>query len=576
MAQLRQPIVTVCGHVDHGKTSLLDCFRGTSLQGDEAGGITQKISFTKYPLDQVHSVCPLIEKSGVKLEIPGFLFIDTPGHAAFTNLRKRGGSLADLAIVVISIKEGIKPQTAEVFQILRANKTPFVIALNKIDSLSGWRPGENGLKESIERQPMHVRSEFEEALLTFQGSLKDHGFDSALYHEITDFTKQIAIVPCSAKSREGIPELLFVLCGLCQRFLKERLVLSEEAKGVVLEVKKERGISYAEAILYDGHLEPGDEIVIASFGEPIQSKVRAISEILPLSTKYTSVETAMASTGVKIQLTNKEGLVSGMPFQEVSSNIDSVVKQFKKDMSQVISLDKQGVIIKADSLGSLEALITLLKQEKIQILKAGVGPIGKQDVLSAKANLSISPLDAVVVAFNVEMDEDVEIPKDVKVLKNPVIYKLIEDLGEWRRNREAEILRERMLGLATICKLEVMPQYVFRNSNPAIFGVKVLAGKAKVGLPFIQANGEQVSRVKSLQADKSAVEEATEGMEIAIAFPGITFDRQLKETKILYSDISESQFKTFKKNKELLTSSELQVLQEVMQIKQKSNPNWGM
>jgi translation initiation factor 5B len=425
---------------------------------------------------------------------------------------------------------------------------------------------------------MHVRNEFEEALLTFQGSLKDHGFDSALYHEITDFTKQIAIVPCSAKSKEGIPELLFVLCGLCQRFLKERLVLSEEAKGVVLEVKKERGISYAEAILYDGHLEPGDEIVIASFGEPIQSKVRSISEILPLSTKYTSVETAMASTGVKMQLTNKEGLVAGMPFQEVSSNIsaDSVIKQFKRDISQVINLDKQGVIIKADSLGSLEALITLLKQDKIQILKAGVGPIGKQDVLSAKANLSISPLDAVVVAFNVEMDEDVEIPKDVKVLKNPVIYKLIEDLSEWRKNREAEILRERMLGLATICKLEIMPQYVFRNSNPAIFGVKVVAGKAKVGLPFIEANGEQVSRVKSLQADKSAVEEATEGMEIAIAFPGVTFDRQLKETKIIYADISESQFKTFKKNKELLTSSELQVLQEVMQIKQKNNPNWGM
>jgi translation initiation factor 5B len=280
-----------------------------------------------------------------------------------------------------------------------------------------------------------------------------------------------------------------------------------------------------------------------------------------LSTKYESVETALASTGVKIQLTNKEGLVSGMPFQEVSSNIDTIVRQFKKDISQAISLDKQGVIIKADSLGSLEALITLLRQERVQILKAGVGPIGKQDVLSAKANLSISPLDAVVVAFNVEMDEDVEVPKDVKVLKNPVIYKLIEDLSEWRRNRDAEITRERMLGLATICKLEVMPQYVFRNSNPAIFGVKVLAGKAKVGLPFIQGNGEQVSRVKSLQA---------------IAFPGVTFDRQLKETKILYADISESQFKTFKKNKELLTSAELQVLQEVMQIKQKSNPNWGM
>jgi translation initiation factor 5B len=578
MAELRQPIVTVCGHVDHGKTSLLDCFRGTALQKGEAGGITQKISFTKYPLEQIMSVCPLIKEKGVDLQIPGFLFIDTPGHAAFTNLRKRGGSLADLAVVVVSIKEGIKPQTAEVFQILKANKTPFVIALNKVDSLSGWRShNEVGLQESLEKQPIHVRQEFDEALLTFQGSLKDHGFDSALFYEISDFTKQIAIIPCSARTKEGISELLFMLCGVCQRFLKERLTLSEEAKGVILEVKKEKGIEYAEAILYDGHLEPGDEIVIASFGEPLESKVRSLSEIQPLSVKYAAVETAKASTGVKMQLTNKEGLVAGMPFQEVTraKDLAAVKLQFKKEISSVMALDKQGVIIKADSLGSLEALITLLRQERIQILKAGVGPISKSDVNFAKANLTIQPLDAVVVGFNVEVDEDVTVPRDVKIMTNPVIYKLIEDLALWRKNRSADITRERMLGLATICKLQVLHEHVFRNSNPAIFGVRVIGGKARVGLPVINAEGESVSRIKSLQAEKSSVEEATEGMELAIAFPGVTFDRQLKETKFLYADVSEAQFKAFKKNKELLTGNELQILQEIMQIKQKAHPMWG-
>ncbi len=561
-------------------TSLLDCFRGTKLQADEAGGITQKISFTKYPIEQIRAICPLIKEKGIKLEIPGFLFIDTPGHAAFTNLRKRGGSLADLAVVVVSVKEGIKPQTAEVFQILRANKTPFVIAFNKIDNLSGWRSSSSkeGMQQSLEKQPIHVKQEFEEALLTFQGSLKDHGFDSALYHEISDFTKQVAIVPCSAKTKEGIPELLFVLCGMCQRFLKERLKLSDEAKGVILEVKKEKGIEYAEAILYDGHLEPGDEIVIASFGEPLQSKVRALSEIQPLSTKYIAVETAKASTGVKVQLTNKEGLVAGMPFQEASTAKDlALLKvQFKKEISNALTLDKQGIIIKADSLGSLEALITLLKQEKIQILKVGVGPISKSDVNSAKANLSIQPLNATVVGFNVEVDEDVAIPSGVKILINPVIYKLIEDLGLWRREREAEITREKMLGLATICKLEILPQYVFRNSNPAIFGVKVVGGRAKVGLPVINQEGEQISRIKSLQADKNNVEEAKEGQELALALSGVNFDRQLKDKKYLYADISESQVKAFKKNKELLTATELQILQEIMQIKQRTQPNWGI
>ena len=235
---IRQPIITVAGHVDHGKTSILDCFRQSALQELESGGITQKISFTRYPKEQILKSCPLIEKSKISLEIPGFLFIDTPGHAAFTNLRKRGGALADLAILVVDIKEGIKPQTAEVISILKANKTPFVIALNKIDTISGWQK-KNSIKEAIESQAQHVYQEFETALLTFQGSLHSHGFESELYFKIDDFTKTVALVPCSARTKQGIDELLFVLCGLSQKFLTERLELSKEPRGVILEIKKD-------------------------------------------------------------------------------------------------------------------------------------------------------------------------------------------------------------------------------------------------------------------------------------------------------------------------------------------------
>ncbi|MEM4271657.1 MAG: GTP-binding protein, partial [Candidatus Pacearchaeota archaeon] len=350
--KIRQPIVTVCGHVDHGKTSILDRFRGTSIQEKEAGGITQKISFTKYSFEQIKNACPLIEKGGVKLEIPGFLFIDTPGHAAFTNLRKRGGSLADLAILVVSIKEGIKPQTAEVLQILRAKKTPFLIALNKIDMISGWKKHEN-LRESIENQASNAANEFQEALLTFQGSLKEQGFDSELYYNIKDFTKTVAIVPCSARTGEGIAELLFMLCGLSQKFLKEKLKVSEDAKGVVLEIKKEKTAESIEAILYDGVLSEGDEIAIGSFGEPIVSKVRAIEEILPLSAKFKAVKIAVAATGIRLHLTNKTGVLSGMPFQAIKGNLEKIKSEFKKEVSGAIKLDKEGIIIKADSLGSL-------------------------------------------------------------------------------------------------------------------------------------------------------------------------------------------------------------------------------
>jgi len=562
--QLRQPIVTIAGHVDHGKTSLLDAFRGSSFQEDEAGGITQKISFTKYPFEQICKACPLIEKNKIQLDIPGFLFIDTPGHAAFTSLRKRGGALADLAVVVVSVKEGIKPQTAEVLQILKANKTPFVIALNKIDSISGWKKGER-IRESLDNQVMHSRLEFDEAFLTFQGSLKDQGFDSDLFFNVEDFTKKVAIVPCSARSGEGIAELLLVLCGLCQKFLKERLKISPQAKGVILEVKKEKTMEYVEAILYDGFLDESDEIVIASFGEPIVAKVRSIQEILPLSRKYKSSKSVVAATGVRVQLSNRENILPGMPFQEVKDDLESVKEQFRKEFANLIVTDKQGIIAKADSLGSLEALMFLLKQANIRVIKAGIGQINKTDVISAKASLETNALDAVVVGFNVGIDEEID-KKDIKIITNDVVYKLIEDLQEWRKKRQEEIEKERILGLASICKLEILHKYVFRNSNPAIFGIKVLAGKLKAGIPLINEKGEEVARVKSLQHDKASVEEATEGQEIALALPGVTFDRQLKDCRFLYSYLSSKQIKQLWKNEDILIGSEKSILNEIEAI----------
>ncbi len=572
--RIRQPIVTVCGHVDHGKTSILDCFRGSCVQEGEAGGITQKISFTKYPLEKVKSTCPMIEKSKIKIDIPGFLFIDTPGHAAFTNLRRRGGALADLAILVVSIKEGIKPQTAEVIQILKANKVPFLIALNKVDTISGWTK-KDSIKESIESLAINAKDEFEEALLTFQGSLKEHGFDSDMFYNINDFSKQIAIVPTSARTKEGISELLFVLCGLSQRYLREKLKISKEAKGVILEIKKEKGKDSIEAILYDGELNEGDEIAIASLsGEPVVTKIRAIEEIMPLCYKYKSVPSALAATGVRLILANKEDVLSGMPFQKIDNNLEKIKSEFKKEVSGIVKTEKQGIIIKADSLGSLEALIFLLRQENIQILKADIGPIGKSDIVGAKANLDINPLDAIIVGFNVELEEDVE-KGNVKILTNDVVYKLIEDLQKWRKEKSAEIEKEKLMGLATICKLEILNQYVFRNSNPAIFGVKVLAGKARTGIPLIDNNGEEVARIKSLQHDKATVNEAMQGQEIAMALPGITFDRRLKDIKYLYANLSEKQFRAFKDNKELLSADEMRVLGEIADIKRKKEVSWG-
>lgn len=580
---IKQPIVTVVGHVDHGKTTILDCLRDSCVQEGEKGGITQKISFTLYPANQLKKACPLIEKSGIKLDIPGFLLIDTPGHAAFTNLRKRGGSLADLAVLVIDINEGIKPQTAEVIQILKHNKTPFVIALNKIDNISGMMNyKEKPLKENIESQALQVKQTFDERYMTIIGALNSYGFDADLYYNINDFTKKIALVPCSGRTKQGIPELIMMLCGLSQKYLENRLELGKEAKGVMLEIKKDKATSYIEAILYDGELSRSDQIAVASFnGEPIITKIRVLEEIEPLCAKFKPKEKVKASTGLRMQLVEKTEILPGMPFMAYDpKKIDEIKEIFKKEISENIKTQKQGIIAKADSLGSLEALLVLLKQSNIPVLKAGIGSINKTDVINAKANIEINELDAVIIGFNVKVDEDAKelLNKEkvkIKIITDNVVYKLIENIVEYRSEKKKEIEKNRLMSLTTICKLKILSQYVFRNSNPAIFGVKVEKGKLSSRLNIINSKNEKIGRVKNIQSENKSVEQATENMEVAISLPGVNFERQLKDTEILYSELSESQFKSFKKNKDLLTENEKNILMEIAEIKRREKDDWG-
>ena len=324
--QIRQPIVTVAGHVDHGKTSILDAIRGTSIQEGEAGGITQKISFTKMPQEVVQERAGgVLEKFKIPLEIPGFLFIDTPGHAAFTNLRKRGGSLADIVVLVIDINDGIKPQTAEVLQILKANKTPFIIALNKIDNVSGWRTSESKLSfESVENQAINVKTTFDERYYTLVGALNSYGFNPELYYKISDFTKNIAVVPCSAITGEGVNEILAMISALSQKYLGDKIALSSKCQGVVLEVKKEKAMNFMECIIHDGKLSSKDEICIAGFDTVVTTGIRNISEALPLNKGYETRDSVTAATGVRLQVATKEDVLPGMPFQVINDNLEEI------------------------------------------------------------------------------------------------------------------------------------------------------------------------------------------------------------------------------------------------------------
>lgn len=576
MRILRSPIVTVCGHVDHGKTSLLDVIRNTKIQENEAGNITQKISFTKIDSSLIQKRAgAILEKFKIPLEIPGILFIDTPGHAAFTNLRKRGGSLADIAILVIDINEGIRPQTAEVLQILKANKTPFIIALNKIDNISGWKTSDSKLSiDAIEHQAINVRQNFDEKFYTLVGALNSYSLNPELYSKISDFTKNVAVVPCSAKTGEGISEILAMITALSQKFLQDRISIKETGKGVVLEVKKEKASNFLECILYDGKLSVKDEIIIASLDEPIITKIRTIQEAKPLNKGFETKQEVKAATGIKLQIVSKEEILSGMPFQVVEENIEEIKDNFRKEVQSGIETDDFGIMIKADSLGSLEALMILLRQKQIPILKASIGAITKKDLYVAN---SLPEEDKIILGFNVDLAEDVDKDetKDVKIITNVVVYKLIEDFEKWKEKKINQMERRKLDELPTLCKITIL-DFVFRNSNPAVFGVRVDGGQLKKDLRFINTSDNKIGHIKEIQEEKKNVHHAEKDKEVAVSMPGVNFERELHVGESLYTNLSETEFRKFKENKNLLSSDEKSILQEIAQIKRKESVTWGV
>ena len=579
---IRQPVVSVLGHVDHGKTKLLDRIRGTSVQAREAGLITQHIGATEVPIDHIYKMCSvLIGKK--KFDVPGLLFIDTPGHHSFITLRARGGSLADLAVLVIDIREGIMPQTIESIRILRQYKTPFVIALNKIDTIQGWIPEEGRPFAVSERaQQQRTLEVFEEKMYNVISQLSAEGIYSDRYDRIDDFTKTVALVPISAKEGEGIPDLLLVLIGLAQRFLEQQLEKGEgPGRGTVLEIKEEKGLGKTmDVILYSGAIAKGDTIAVATNGAPLVTKVKAILKPKPLDEirdprdRFDSVREVHAAAGVKMSAQNMEGAIAGAPFIVVKGPNDPAIKELKEDFSIKIDTAEKGITIKADAIGSLEALAFETKAAGIPIRKYGVGDITRRDVVDAATG---DKANHVVLGFNVVVTKDAESEienTEIKVLTNRVVYKLIEEYVLWEAESKKKTDTDKRSEFSFPAKIRILPNCIFRASKPAIVGVRVLAGRIRIGEYLIGADGRDAGRIKSIHTGEDTLKEAKQGDEVAVGIDGVTAGRQINEEDIIYVDLIASAVKQLAALD--ITDDEKAVLEETIAIKRKEEPFWGM
>ncbi|MDK2825685.1 translation initiation factor eaIF-5B [Methanolobus vulcani] len=584
---LRTPIVSVMGHVDHGKTTLLDRIRGSAVADGEAGAITQHIGATEVPIENIVNKCgdPSLKD---KFIVPGLLFIDTPGHHAFTSLRSRGGALADLAIVIVDVNEGFMPQTIESLHILKRFKTPFVVVANKIDRIHGWEANKNlPFLATYNKQSERVKSDLDNKLYEVIGELYNIGFNSERYDRVNDFQRNIGVIPISAATGEGIPDVLMILLGLAQRFLEGNLHYDAKAPGIgtVLEVKEEKGLGTTlDIILYDGTIKKGDTIVVGSLGNPIQTKIRALLKPRPLSEikaeeKFQQVSEVTAAVGVKISAPNLEGSLAGSPVRVVSPDtIDAITEEIKSEIEDVqIDTDTIGVTIKADTIGSLEALVNELKKEKIPIRKADVGDVSNRDIVEVTA--IEDPFFSVIVGFNVKILPDAKEKlqsTEVKLFLNDVIYRLIDDYKDWVKKQKELAEKEISDTITKPGRFYIMPDCTFRQSKPAVVGVKIIGGVVRTGVDITNTEGEVVGKVKGLQVRGENVSEAKIGMEVAMAIEGPTVGRQIKEEDTLFVNVPERHAKKMEHEiYDSMTADELEALDAFLAIKRRGNPFWA-
>lgn len=584
---IRQPIVSVLGHVDHGKTSMLDHIRGTTVCSREAGAITQHIGATEVPIDAIYNICDGLT-GGKRFSVPGLLFIDTPGHHSFTTLRARGGALADMAVLIIDINEGLKPQSIESINILKRTKTPFVLALNKVDLIPGWRnnPGQSFL-ESFMSQNHQVQQLIDEKLYAIIGQLYEHGFSAERYDKIEDFSKNLAVVPMSAKTGEGIADVLLLLVGLAQRFLEEKLWLDEtgSGEGTILEIKEEKGLGPTmDVIVYKGMVSKGDTIVLGTSGQPIITKVKALLKPRPMDEirdprdRSESMECVTAAVGVKIVAQDITGVIAGGQLRVANNNAELVADEMHSEGQITIETVEDGLIMKADAIGSLEALAYESKNAGIPIRRASVGDISRRDIVEAAA--MSDPLKRVIFAFNVDLTPDAREElhnQDLKLIRADIVYRLIEEYEEWLAEKKKEVDRESRLEIVYPGKILLLPDCTFRVSKPAIVGVRILAGRIRLGQRLIREDGREVGKIKSIRSGDESKKEAIMGEEVAVAIDGATCGRQINEEDVLYVDIPGAHCKELRENgQHELNADELDVLEQVCVIKRKDDKFWGM
>ncbi|XP_023309007.2 eukaryotic translation initiation factor 5B [Lucilia cuprina] len=559
---LRAAVVCVLGHVDTGKTKILDKLRRTHVQDSEAGGITQQIGATNVPIDAIKEQSKIVRNSSeFEFKLPGLLIIDTPGHESFSNLRNRGSSLCDIAILVVDIMHGLEPQTIESINLLKQKKCPFIVALNKIDRLYDWKlMARRDIRDVLKEQEANTQVEFKQRTQEVILQFAEQGLNAALFYENPDPKTYISLVPTSAITGEGMGNLLFLIIEFCQKMLSKRLMYSDELQATVLEVKAIPGLGTTiDAILINGKLREGETMVLAGTDGPIVTQIRSLLMPQPMKelrvkNAYVEHKEVVAAQGVKIAAKDLEKSIAGINLliahkpDEVEICKEEVARELKSALSH-IKLASTGVYVQASTLGSLEALLEFLRTSKIPYSAIRIGPVVKRDVMKASTMLEHEPQYATILAFDVKVEKEAQDMADslgVKIFQADIIYHLFDKFMAYREELKQK-KREEFRSIAVFpCKLKILPQFIFNSRDPIVMGVMVENGIVKVGTPICVPSKEfvDIGIVTSIESNHKQIESARKGQEICIKIepiPGESpkmFGRHFDADDMLMSKIS--------------------------------------
>ncbi|XP_064874974.1 eukaryotic translation initiation factor 5B-like isoform X2 [Oncorhynchus nerka] len=568
--KLRSPVVCVLGHVDTGKTKILDKLRHTHVQDGEAGGITQQIGATNVPLEAIVEQTKMVKNfNNEAIKIPGMLIIDTPGHESFSNLRNRGSSLCDIAILVVDIMHGLEPQTLESINLLKEKKCPFIVALNKIDRLYDWKKSpDTDVVATLKKQKKNTKDEFDERAKAVIVEFAQQGLNAALFHENKDPRTFVSLVPTSAHSGDGMGNLIALLVELTQTMLARRLAHCDELRAQVMEVKALPGMGTTiDVILINGVLREGMTVIVPGVEGPIVTQIRGLllpppMKELRVKNQYEKHKEVCTAQGVKILGKDLEKTLAGLPLlvahkeDEVAVLRDELVRELKQTLNS-IKLEEKGVYVQASTLGSLEALLEFLRVSKVPYAGINIGPVHKKDVMKASAMLEHDPQYATILAFDVKVERDSQEMADslgVRVFSAEIIYHLFDAFTKYREDYK-KAKQDEFKHIAVFpTKLKILPQFIFNSRDPIVMGVNVEAGVLRQGTPLcVPSKGfVDIGIVTSIEINHKMVDSAKKGQEICIKIEPIPgeapkmFGRHFEATDILVSKITRASIDALK------------------------------